>query len=675
MDDDEIMRQINAGGGGMDVEDELEALEAEIAGEKGKKKKKDGDDLSLSDLSDEEDEKKPAAKQKHDSDDDLAALEKEGLDDEDLDDEEDEKPKQKPKEKNPPKPQPKPQPQQKPPQQQINKQDLAKAIQTKQEKNNGGVDLYPEKVEKKYHAVEKMVSLGVLTKEKEICDKILEYKKSRNEDFDTWELKKESIDDKIGMVTSTIQDGIWDFEMYKKKIKEQYTWESKLLLFLEKDPSLNEQQKNILKERINNRKLIIEDELKRNPEEEAEDEEQASSPKEEEKKPTQQEKSLPSNIPTQTAGEEKIDLYPEKVENKYHTVAKMVSLGVLTKEKEICDKILEYKKSRNEDFDTWELKKESIDDKIGMVTSTIQDGIWDFEMYKKKIKEQYTWESKLLLFLEKDPSLNEQQKNILKERINNRKLIIEDELKRNPEEEEAEADGEEEKLPEPVPKNIEQKPKKEELSIKKSLNPLYDVPKEKEAEEIKRLTEAVTDRLNEYRAAIDYFKNNELTEQQTNAIKAAKDICIELKKIQDGKWREVNEFKLPDPVTPSYIYGYSNEERDKRFDLIISEYDKQRIKIQDEMDQKIEGHKKSKRPEQKKNEASIKKELDELNTKKKKYEKIVQLLKANKQNKWVPAPIYIQTEEEKRVQVINEDIPENTVRIIFGKTNYVKKKR
>ena len=552
MDDDEIMRQINAGGGGMDVEDELEALEAEIAGEKGKKKKKDGDDLSLSDLSDEEDEKKPAAKQKHDSDDDLAALEKEGLDDEDLDDEEDEKPKQKPKEKNQPKPQPKPQPQQKPPQQQINKQELAKAIQTKQEKNNGGVDLYPEKVEKKYHAVEKMVSLGVLTKEKEICDKILEYKKSRNEDFDTWELKKESIDDKIGMVTSTIQDGIWDFEMYKKKIKEQYAWESKLLLFLEKDPSLNEQQKKVLKERINNRKIIIEEELKRNPEEEAEveEEKEAVPQKEEINKSSQQEKS-----DNQKVEEQNIDLYPEKVENKYHTVAKMVSLGVLAKEKEICDNILDYKKKKGEDYDTWEIKKESIDDKVGIVTSTIQDGIWDFEMYKKKIKEQYAWESKLLLFLEKDTSLNEKQKNILKERINNRKLIIEDELKRNPEEEEAEADGEEEKLPEPVPKNIEQKPKKEELSIKKSLNPLYDVPKEKEAEEIKRLTEAVTDRLNEYRAAIDYFKNNELYEQQTNAIKLATIISDELKKIEDGRWREVNEYKLPYPVTPSYIYG------------------------------------------------------------------------------------------------------------------------
>ena len=674
MDDDEIMRQINAGGGGgMDVEDELEALEAEIAGEskKGKKKKKDGDDLSLSDLSDEEEEKKPSQKQKHDSDDDLAALEKEGLD-EDLDEEEEEeKPKQKSQAKNQPKPQPKPQTQQKPPQPQIDKKELSKEIQAKKENIiNSGVDLYPEKVEKKYHSVEKMVSLGVLEKEKEISDKIIENKKNRNEDYDTWEIKKESIDDKIGIVTSTIQDGIWDFEMYKKKIKEQYTWESKLLFFLEKDPSLNEQQKNILKERINNRKKIIEDELKRNPEEEAEAEEQGSSPKEEEKKPTQKEKSLSATIPIQAVGGENMDLYPEKVENKYHVVGKMVSLGVLEKEKEICNKIIEYKKNRNEDYDTWEIKKESIDDKIGIVTSTIQDGIWDFEMYKKKIKEQYAWESKLLIFLEKDPSLKEQQKNILKERVNNRKTIIEEELKRNPEEE-AEAEEEEEKQPEPLPKNVEPKMKNE--ILKKSLNPLIDIPKEKEAEEIKRLTEEVTLRLNEYRAAIDYFKANELTEQQANAIKSTKDICVELKKIQDGKWREVNEFKLPDPVTPSYIYGCSNEERDKNFDLIISEYDKQRKKVQDEIDQKNNEFKNSKKPEQKKKEPLFKKELDELNKKKTKYEKVVQLLKANKQNKWVPAPIYIQTEEEKTVQVINEDIPENTVRIIFGKTNYIKK--
>ena len=137
--DEDIMKAINAGGGvDMDVDDELAALEAEVHGgkPKGKKKKKDGDDLSLSDLSEDEEEQKPQKKhEKHASDDDLAALEKEGFDD--LEDEE-EKPKQvkKSQTKHKPQPQPKkqtppPQPQKKP-EPQINKQELAKAMQAKQ---------------------------------------------------------------------------------------------------------------------------------------------------------------------------------------------------------------------------------------------------------------------------------------------------------------------------------------------------------------------------------------------------------------------------------------------------------------------------------------------------------------------------------------------------------------
>ena len=78
--------------------------------------------------------------------------------------------------------------------------------------------------------------------------------------------------------------------------------------------------------------------------------------------------------------------------------------------------------------------------------------------------------------------------------------------------------------------------------------------------------------MNEYRTAIDYFKNNELSEQHTAAIKFAKDICIELKKLQQGRWREVNEFSLPSPITPEFIYGYSKKERKSKFDKIISEY-------------------------------------------------------------------------------------------------------
>lgn len=192
MDDEEIMRQINAKGnaGDADLEDELAGLEAEL----------------------EKEENKP----KNDSDDELANLEKEGLDD--VDEEEKPKVETKPKPEKKPLPQP-PQPQpQKKAQPQINKQELKKAVESKPNPAaSSSEDLYPEKVENKYHDVQKTTSLGVLEKEKSICDNIIAYKKKIGQDFDTWDLKKQSLDDKIQIVTSTIQDGIWDFEIYKKK--------------------------------------------------------------------------------------------------------------------------------------------------------------------------------------------------------------------------------------------------------------------------------------------------------------------------------------------------------------------------------------------------------------------------------------------------------------------------
>ena len=68
-----------------------------------------------------------------------------------------------------------------------------------------------------------------------------------------------------------------------------------------------------------------------------------------------------------------------------------------------------------------------------------------------------------------------------------------------------------------------------------------------------------------------YKQANELAEQRVDATNKAKLICIELKKIQDGKWKEVNEFKLPDPVTPEYIYGYKKEERNERLEKLRNE--------------------------------------------------------------------------------------------------------
>ena len=191
MEDDDIIRTINeksAIEGDNDIDDELIALEAEIdlCDEEDKKMpekkniqaKKDKEDLNnLLDLS-EEKEKKDKKKNN-----DLTSFEEGGS--------------------------------------KYIKKDYEESIYNKDireaKEKLCGVDLYPEKTEKMYHKVKGMTSLGVLEKEKEICDKIIDYKKNKKEDYDKWEMKKKAIDQKISMITSTIESGKWDFEIYKKK--------------------------------------------------------------------------------------------------------------------------------------------------------------------------------------------------------------------------------------------------------------------------------------------------------------------------------------------------------------------------------------------------------------------------------------------------------------------------
>ena len=106
-----------------------------------------------------------------------------------------------------------------------------------------------------------MVCLTVLEKEKELCDKIIENKKSLGVDYDDLDKKKEEIDNKIEEINLSVNGGLWDENTYKKKIEEQYQWEDKLLQLVEIDSDLNDQQKYVIKDRVNERKKIIEGEL------------------------------------------------------------------------------------------------------------------------------------------------------------------------------------------------------------------------------------------------------------------------------------------------------------------------------------------------------------------------------------------------------------------------------
>jgi len=155
----------------------------------------------------------------------------------------------------------------------------------------------------------------------------------------------------------------------------------------------------------------------------------------------------------------------------------------------------------------------------------------------------------------------------------------------------------------------------------------------------------------------------------------AKKICVELKKIQDGKWKEVNEFKLPAPITPEYIYGYSKEERTEKFNKIIKDYEKQRKEIQDLMNQILETIQKQPAQKRRKLAEIAKKDLHQKKSKKGQFDKLINILKEKLQDKWVPAPLFVEQDKEIQIEKINKDIPENTLRFIFGKTSYKKNKK
>ena len=282
-------------------------------------------------------------------------------------------------------------------------------------------DFYPDLIEDKYHNFDKMNSLGVLEKEKLMCYKIIRYKKKINKDCFIWEKKKKDIDKRIKSITSLIENQTWTLTVYRSKIKEEYEGDNYLLTLVDNEYGLTKEQKEIIKDRINERKSIIENELNQKVEEE-------NNIEEPEKDLVELEKEL-----SQINGN--IDLYPSTVEDIYHNVGKIISLGVLEKEKELCNRIIEYKKGKIMEYNIWETKKENIDKTIKSITSLVENGTWDLDQYKKKIKEEQDWEKKLLDLSGNDSSLDDAQKRIIKARIKERIKLIQGELDKNPEEE------------------------------------------------------------------------------------------------------------------------------------------------------------------------------------------------------------------------------------------------
>ena len=196
--------------------------------------------------------------------------------------------------------------------------------------------------------------------------------------------------------------------------------------------------------------------------------------------------------------------------------------------------------------------------------------------------------------------------------------------------------------------------------------------KQNEISDKKDLKKIIEDRIKEYELAIEYFKSNDL-ESQLKKGEEDKQILIDsLKKINSGNSSEVNEKTIPKEITPEYINGYSNDERIKKYFEIITKIINEKQKLQTELENEIKELKKLNKNQILSMKEEIQNDFEKIKNKKIKYDEIINILKEDFQNKWIPAPLYSETNENTEIIKKNEDVPENTLRVIFGKTNYLK---
>ena len=195
--------------------------------------------------------------------------------------------------------------------------------------------------------------------------------------------------------------------------------------------------------------------------------------------------------------------------------------------------------------------------------------------------------------------------------------------------------------------------------------------KQKENDNKINLQKVIEERIKEYESAIQYFKENELNNQLQKGEEDKKQLVESLEKLKSGK-EEINEKNIPKEITFEYINGCSNDERIKKYFDIITKIIDEKQKLQTELEKEIKELKKFSKKQIKSMETEIQKDFENIRNEKIKYDEIINILREDFQNKWIPAPLFSEIDEEEKNEIINKDIPENTIKIQFGETNYVK---
>ena len=316
------------------------------------------------------------------------------------------------------------------------------------------------------------------------------------------------------------------------------------------------------------------------------------------------------------------DIYLESTENNYHDVSQMKSIIALTNEKEMCDIIIKYKKDNNfNNYDIWNKKSEKIDAQLSDIFSLFNSRVMNNTRYIRCIQKQLEYEKNLLNSVDNDKSLKEYEKPVIKERIQKRIDIINDELNNNS-----------------VPNQIKQEKKEQ---IDETENKIYT---------------AAMQRYKEYKSAYDYFVSNGLTEKikETNMKVLAIASFLQDIKLQKKSMNKV----LPPPLEMKYIYGYSEEQRWQRYQIILTNLIKQKEELKEEL-------KKSNISKRESNQKLINEKINQ-------YDSWINTLYQQHDNKKIPAPLYSIKNFNLEYEKENENIPKNTIIISISNFFYNK---
>ena len=181
---------------------------------------------------------------------------------------------------------------------------------------------------------------------------------------------------------------------------------------------------------------------------------------------------------------------------------------------------------------------------------------------------------------------------------------------------------------------------------------------------------------NSYYNAKTYFYSNDLKEKEFDAIQKCKKIFEAKKLLEEGKSNEINMKELPKEITPEYITGYTKEERKKNFEKIINKLNEEKEIAKKSLEKKIEEAKKMagrlKKENIEKFKIESKKILDVEKGKIDKLNKDITLMNQILEKEYIPVPDYIMSNEEYKIEKINQDIPENVMRINVSNLTYTK---